>query len=138
MRIRFNEDCEVRKRGVVVQTFEAGEAYDLNGPSARHWLVRGKADPVTGPNPTQESAAGDAPDSGQEAPSFASAEAQASPEPISITSPSAGETGAESLVSEPSPSTTGSSSHLGPTSFTPPTSLGGERPKRTYRRRQSK
>lgn len=43
-RIRFLETVKVRDREGRV--FEAGQEYDLHPPSARRWLMRGKAEPV--------------------------------------------------------------------------------------------
>ena len=48
MKIKFKEDREVEAQGKIVNTFKAGEIYELSASSARRWLRRGLATEVTG------------------------------------------------------------------------------------------
>lgn len=48
MKIRFNADRTVEAQGEVVETYKAGEIYELSASSARRWLRRGLATEVQG------------------------------------------------------------------------------------------
>ena len=48
MKIKFLKDRAVEAQGVIVQTFKAGEVYELSASSAKRWIRRNLATEVIG------------------------------------------------------------------------------------------
>lgn len=48
MKVKFLEECKVEAQGEIVQTFKAGEVYELGNASAQRWMRRNLATEVTG------------------------------------------------------------------------------------------
>lgn len=56
MKILFTKNSTVEAQGQIVQTFKAGEVYELSASSARRWIRRNAATEVQGsvkPAPTK-------------------------------------------------------------------------------------